>query len=354
MLKNNLPFAQLVNFSNDFTSFKPYKLENSLDTFSRRHTMVLKKELDPGMSDKEFNVQTKKKLDKMLSTIGVSTIDELIENIVPKSIYKPKEIEKMDSFFDNNKSGRIEGESDILTNLLKNYAELNDYNKKSMIGMGYYNVKVPHTILRNVLENPAWYTPYTPYQAEVSQGRLESLMNYQTMICELTGLNISNASLLDEGTAAGEAMFMIYQIYTQKKKNIVNKKLPTTLVVSKDVHPQTIGVLKTRAGPHNIKIVEVDDIIGYLKKVKKDDFKAAPLLGVLFQYPTTTGEVVDYKDAVDKVHKLGCTAICAADLLSLTILEPPSKFNFDIAVGSNQRMGLPMGNGGPHAGKKKY
>ena len=203
---------------------------------------------------------------------------------------------------------------------------------RSFIGMGYYNCITPPVIQRNILENPGWYTAYTPYQAEIAQGRLEALLNFQTMIIDLTGLPIANASLLDESTAAAEAMGMCLAA----SKRGANK----TFFVSETCHPQTIGVLKTRAEPLGIEL-----LIGDHQTAVFD----TPILGALVQYPASTGPVYDYSDFAEKIHDAGGLLVVAADLLSLTLLKSPGEFDADIAVGSTQRFGVPVGYGGPHA-----
>lgn len=197
--------------------------------------------------------------------------------------------------------------------------------KKSLIGMGYHGTVTPPVILRNVLENPGWYTAYTPYQAEIAQGRLEALVNFQTLICELTGMEIANASLLDEATAAAEAMAMAHAI---------SKTKSDVFAVADDVHPQTLAVLTTRARPLGIRLGRVGD---------------GPCFAVLLQYPGTTGEVRDLRAAVDEAHAAGALAIVAADPMALALLTPPGEMGADIVVGSSQRFGVPMGFGGPHA-----
>lgn len=203
---------------------------------------------------------------------------------------------------------------------------------KSYIGMGYYNTSVPAVILRNIMENPGWYTQYTPYQAEIAQGRLESLLNFQTMITDLTGLPMSNASLLDEGTAAAEAMSMCNNIARGKKK---------TFLIASNCHPQTFDVCYTRAGALDMKVLKVD--------LKDFDYSSKDVCGVLVQYPGTEGELWDYSDFVRNAHANGVKVVMATDLLSLTMLKPPGEFGADMAVGSAQRFGVPMGYGGPHA-----
>eukprot|EP00456_Euglypha_rotunda_P019423 TRINITY_DN17199_c0_g1_i2.p1 TRINITY_DN17199_c0_g1~~TRINITY_DN17199_c0_g1_i2.p1 ORF type:complete len:841 (-),score=126.18 TRINITY_DN17199_c0_g1_i2:12-2426(-) len=203
---------------------------------------------------------------------------------------------------------------------------------RSHIGAGYYGTITPNVILRNMLENPAWYTPYTPYQAEISQGRLEMLLNFQTMVSDLTGLPVSNASLLDEATAAAEAMNL--SLNTAKKGANV-------FLVSSDVHPQTIAVIKTRAMGIGIKVkvVQSNDF----------DFKEENVCGILIQYPASSGKIEDFKDLTSKAHASGAKVIVASDLLALTLLTPPGEWGADVVVGSAQRFGVPLGYGGPHA-----
>ncbi|MEO0407566.1 MAG: aminomethyl-transferring glycine dehydrogenase, partial [Cyanobacteria bacterium P01_A01_bin.135] len=203
---------------------------------------------------------------------------------------------------------------------------------RSFIGMGYSGCITPAVIQRNVLENPGWYTQYTPYQPEISQGRLEALLNFQTMVVDLTGLDIANASLLDEGTAAAEAMSLSYGMCKVKEAN--------AFFVSEACHPQTIEVIRTRSQPLGIEVIVGDH--------RTFDF-STPVFGVLLQYPTTGGAIYDYRDFIAQAHERGALATVAADLLALTLITPPGKFGADIAVGSTQRFGVPMGYGGPHA-----
>ena len=226
--------------------------------------------------------------------------------------------------------------------LLGAYKEHIVANGKAYIGCGYYPTIVPPVIQRNVLENPAWYTSYTPYQPEISQGRLESLLNFQTLTADLTGLPVANASVLDEATAAAEAMTMSWASMPLSKQ----KKDGKVFVVSHLCHPQTIAVMRSRAEGFGITL-KVGDILA-------DDFKLVGdngehLVGVLGQYPDTEGSVHDFQGLSDKVHELGGTFSIATDLLALTVLKAPGEFGADIAFGSAQRFGLPMGFGGPHA-----
>ena len=200
----------------------------------------------------------------------------------------------------------------------------------SLIGQGYYGTHLPAVIQRNVLENPAWYTAYTPYQPEISQGRLEALLNFQTMIVDLTGLEIANASLLDEATAAAEAMAMARR---------VSKSQANAFFVDRDCHPQTIAVVQTRAEPLGWNV-----IVG-----NPADLDPAAVFGALFQYPGSSGSIVDRSDQIKRLHAHDAIAIMAADPLALALLLPPGEFGADIAVGSTQRFGVPMGFGGPHA-----
>ena len=201
----------------------------------------------------------------------------------------------------------------------------------NFIGMGYYGTFTPYVILRNILENPGWYTSYTPYQPEVAQGRLEMLLNFQQMICDFTGMDISNASLLDEGTAAAEAVGLSYRLC----KNDSN-----TVFVSKDCHPQTIDVIKTRAEPLGLTVVVGDE---------NSEIKEDIVCGIL-QYPGTLGDIKDPSEAISKIHKNNGKAVLVCDLLALAKLKTPAELGADIAVGSSQRFGIPMGYGGPHAG----
>jgi glycine dehydrogenase len=257
---------------------------------------------------------------QMLEVIGARSLDEFIDKVVPPSIRtkKPYDLEAPLS------------EKDALTRL-KHIASKNKIYR-SLIGMGYYETCTPNIILRNILENPGWYTQYTPYQAEISQGRLEALLNFQTMIIDMTGMQISNASLLDEATAAAEAMSMCYALKSRPSDGI--------FFVSDECHPQTIGVIHTRAKPLGIKVV-----VGKYDKFELND----KVFGAIIQYPTTDGAVHDYKPFCEKVHKAGAYVVVAADLLSLALLTPPGEFGADITVGSAQRFGVPLGFGGPHA-----
>ena len=202
---------------------------------------------------------------------------------------------------------------------------------KSCIGQGYYGTHTPGVILRNVFENPAWYTAYTPYQPEISQGRLEALVNFQTMVCDLTGMAIANASMLDEATAAAEAMALALRMTTLSSR---------TLCVADDVFAQTLDVLRTRAAP-----LGVDVVVGAASKAP-----AANAFAVLLQYPGSRGDIADHRELAAALHRDGVAVIVAADILALTLLAPPGEWGADAVVGSTQRFGVPMGFGGPHAG----
>ncbi|NMC64338.1 MAG: aminomethyl-transferring glycine dehydrogenase, partial [SAR324 cluster bacterium] len=220
--------------------------------------------------------------------------------------------------------------------VLKRLREIASKNEvfQSYIGMGYFETFTPPVIQRNILENPGWYTQYTPYQPEISQGRLEALLNFQTMVSDLTGLPIANASLLDEASAAAEAMLMSYNL--SQKSN--NKK---TFLVSDDCYPQTIGLVETRAKPFGIKVL----VGGHEELSKFED----EIFGALFQYPTFSGQVIDYTNCIEGLHRKGIIATIAADILALCVLKSPGEMGADIAVGSTQRFGIPLGYGGPHA-----
>ena len=264
----------------------------------------------------------------MLEVLGVDSLDTLIDCTVPQAIRLNREL--------NLPSALTEAEA---LAKLKEIATKNQVYR-SFIGMGYHNCHTPPVILRNILENPGWYTAYTPYQAEIAQGRLEALLNYQTMVTQLTGLEIANASLLDEGTAAAEAMSMSYG---------VSKSKANAFFVDWGCHPQTIEVIKTRANPLGIELIIAD--------FAEFDF-ATPIFGALLQYPTTTGEIHDYREFINQAHEVKAVVTMAADILSLALLTPPGELGTDIAVGSTQRFGVPLGYGGPHAAyfatKEKY
>jgi len=256
---------------------------------------------------------------QMLEAVGVASIDELIGQTVPNAIRQRVPLAL----------GPGLSETDVLQKLRGMVAG----NKilTSLIGQGYYGTILPPVIQRNILENPAWYTPYTPYQPEISQGRLEALLNFQTMIVDLTGLEIANASLLDEATAAAEAMAMARRVARSKA---------TAFFVDRDCHPQTIAVLRTRAEPLGWEVVVGEPIM---------DLDPTAVFGALFQYPGSSGEIRDFCQAIAALHATGSLAVMAADPLALALLTPPGEMGADIAIGSTQRFGVPIGYGGPHA-----
>ncbi len=260
----------------------------------------------------------------MLKTIGVSSMDELINKTIPADIRLEQPL---------NTGGPI-SEYDYLAEL-KRTAGLNKVYK-NYIGRGYYSPIVPSVILRNVFENPGWYTQYTPYQAEIAQGRLESLLNFQTMVSDLTALPIANASLLDEGTAAAEAMAMLFNHKNKDTDHITAPKF----FVDELIFDQTKDILITRAKPINVELV-----LGDHKTIElTEDF-----FGAIVQYPNSDGLVVDYKKFIEKAHAVNALVVMATDLLSLTLLTPPGELGADVAIGNSQRMGVPLGFGGPHA-----
>jgi len=274
-----------------------------LDTFPRRH-------IGPTDSD----------IQEMLGTLGVSSLDALVKGTVPENI-----VLKQPLALHTHRS-----EQEVLEEL--RHVANHNHVLRSFIGMGYYDCITPPVILRNVLENPAWYTQYTPYQAEISQGRLEALLNFQTMVTDLTGLPLANASLLDEATAAAEAMTMC---------RAISKSDHTTFFVAEDCHPQTIAVIETRAKPLGITIQ-----IGNPEQIR---WQKTPYFGILLHYPTTQGFVRNYQRLTQQAHEAGTLVVVATDLLALTLLRSPGEFGADIAVGSSQRFGVPLGFGGPHA-----
>jgi glycine dehydrogenase len=255
----------------------------------------------------------------MLKTLGANSLDEFITTAVPAKIRSKRALDLPEAL----------SEREALS-AMKKMADKNQVYT-SMIGMGYYGCITPKVILRNVLENPGWYTAYTPYQAEVSQGRLEALLNFQQVVIDLTGLEIANASLLDEATAAGEAMAMAKR---------VAKSTAQVFFIDADTHPQTIAVLQTRAKGFGIEIE-----IGNPEK----DLKPTKVFAALLSYPGSSGQLRDFTSTIANLHGAGALAIMATDLLALTLLKPPGEMNADIAVGSAQRFGVPMGYGGPHA-----
>jgi len=261
--------------------------------------------------------------EKMLDAIGIKSVDELIEKTIPNNIRskKPMQIPEGLSEFEMLQSLKKIGEKNIVAT--------------NFIGQGYYGTITPSVILRNIFENPGWYTQYTPYQAEIAQGRLESLLNFQTMVCDLTGMPIANASLLDEATAAAEAMAMIFN-HVNKTDTITQPKF----FVDSAIFPQTKDVLVTRAAPIHIQIEE-----GHYETTTIDN----TYFGAILQYPNNTGSIEDYSAFINQVHQAGGLVILVADIMSLTLLKSPGELNADVAVGNTQRFGVPMGFGGPHA-----
>jgi glycine dehydrogenase len=273
------------------------------DTFSRRHI---------GPSDADVL--------GMLGTLGLASLEDLVRETVPESIRRHAPLDLP----------AARGEREALVDLRAKAAKNQIF--RSFLGMGYHGCVTPGVVLRNVLENPGWYTAYTPYQAEIAQGRLEALLNFQTLVADLTGLPLANASLLDEATAAAEAMHMAHAVARGTSK---------AFFVAEDCHPQTIAVVQTRARP-----LGIDVRVGPVSSV---DFEGAGLFGVLVQYPTTDGRVLDYQDLAARTHAAGGLFVVAADLLALTLLRAPGELGADVCVGSAQRFGVPMGFGGPHA-----
>ena len=259
--------------------------------------------------------------EKMLQTVGAKSLDDLMKNTVPEKILLSEELKVNDSISENDALKK-----------LKSISKKNEIFR-NFIGMGYYNTFTPNVILRNILENPGWYTSYTPYQPEVAQGRLEMLLNFQQVITDLTGMDIANASLLDESTAAAEAVGLSQRI---------DKNDSTHVFISSDCNPQTIDLIKTRTEPFGLKL-----LIGNQKDFLSN-INDKLVCGVL-PYPGTLGDIIDPSEAISQIHKKGGKAIVIADLLSLTKLKTPAELGADIAVGSAQRFGIPMGYGGPHA-----
>ena len=285
--------------------------ENKTSTFAARH-------IGPRSED----------IQQMLASLGYAAMDDFIEDVVPADIRLSSPL----TLDFGGKTTCSQGLSEY--EALDALRQLASQNKvyRSYIGMGYYSCFVPPVIQRNILENPGWYTQYTPYQAEISQGRLEALLNFQTMVIDLTGLPVANASLLDEATAAAEAMTMCFANVPQEISRI--------FFVSETCHPQTIAVLRTRAEPLGIELQ-----IGDHRDVNFD----TPILGAIVQYPATDGAIYDYHHFAEKVHAAGGLFVAATDLLALMLLKPPGEFGADIAIGNSQRFGVPLGYGGPHA-----
>ncbi|CAL9738499.1 glycine dehydrogenase (decarboxylating), mitochondrial [Monosporozyma servazzii] len=306
---------QYANLYQDAKNTK-INLSQPLDTFLRRH-------MGPSPSD----------TDKMLKTMGFKDLTEFVKSVIPPQILELNPLQ-----LEAPQDGYTEQE------LLKHMTEIankNNYKVKNLIGKGYYGTILPPIIQRNVLESPEWYTSYTPYQPEISQGRLESLLNFQTVISELTGLPIANSSLLDEGTAAGEALLLSFNAHRRKK---------TKYIIDKRLHQQTKDILKTRCKPFNIELIEMDCYdLKELTPILEND---AQVFGCMVQYPATDGSIIPNEilsKISDLVHAKKNIFTMVADIMALTLLKPPSDFNADIALGSTQRFGVPMGMGGPHA-----
>jgi glycine dehydrogenase len=275
-----------------------------LDTFARRHL---------GPQPEEVAA--------MLGSIGYKSLDDLVEAVVPPAIRLRRPLDLP----------AARGEREALEALRAIMAQNKVF--RSFIGQGYYDTITPPVIQRNILENPGWYTAYTPYQAEIAQGRLEALLNFQTMVADLTGLDIANASLLDEATAAAEAMTMLHGVRINSAAKL--------FFVSNACHPQTLDVVRTRAVPQGIEVVVGDPL-----EFNPD----TACFGALLQYPATDGTIFDHARFIQTIHQVGGKVAVATDLLALTLLKPPGEFGADVAVGSAQRFGVPLGYGGPHAG----
>src|SRR6476469_3843884 len=274
---------------------------SDIDSFARRHI---------GPNEKEVGA--------MLRDVGFDSLDGLIDSTVPKDIRLKRELSLPEA------KSEVEALAELRAIAKKNKLV------RSFIGTGYYDCITPPVIQRNILENPGWYTAYTPYQAEIAQGRLEALLNFQQMILDLTALDIANASMLDEATAAAEAMALCHAVVPDRK----------TFFVADNCHPQTIAVVQTRAKP-----LGIDVKIGDYSRFKFD----STVFGALVQYPATDGAIYDYAEFVRKAHDAGALVVVAADVLALTLLKPPGEFGADVAIGNTQRFGVPLGFGGPHA-----
>jgi glycine dehydrogenase len=266
-----------------------------------------------------------KDIDNMLTKVGTATLDELIDKTVPPTIRLQKDLDMPDGISEYE--------------YLKRIWEIVSKNKvyKTYIGLGYYDTIFPSVIQRNILENPAWYTSYTPYQAEISQGRLEALLNFQTVIMELTAMEIANASLLDEATAAAEAMIMMFNSRSREKIKSGSNKF----FVDSNIFPQTLAVTSARARSLGIELVT-----GNYHEIKLDE----KYFGILLQYPAGDGEIHNYRDIISDADRQGIYKGVVADIMSLALLAPPGKWGADVVVGSTQRFGIPLGYGGPHAG----
>ncbi len=300
-------------------------MKNRQDNLAYLKNRVLSTELDSGDRFSRRHIgPNESELREMLTALGVASLDQLMDETIPGSIRLTKRLELTPPTT----------ERDYLEGLRKIASKNRIF--RSFIGMGYYDCITPAVIQRNILENPGWYTQYTPYQAEISQGRLEALINFQTMVTDLTRMEIANASLLDEGTAAAEAMTMLFRVREQWKVG----RGSNVFFVSGKCFPQTIDVLRTRAEPLGIELF-IDDHANF-----EFDDRA---FGALVQYPNADGEIVDYSDLIRSAHDSGSKIAVAADLLALTLIKPPGDIGADVVFGSTQRFGVPMGYGGPHA-----
>ena len=285
------------------------------ENFTRRH-------IGPNSSD----------LNKMLRTIGVNSVEQLLKQTIPEKIRLKKDL--------NIPEGISEME------FLKEIKKLSSLNQKfkTYIGLGYHDSFTPSVIQRNILENPGWYTAYTPYQAEIAQGRLEALLNFQTMVCDITKMEIANASLLDEGTSAAEAMIMMYNNRSKDQKLTNQNKF----YVDSNIFPQTLAVLSTRAKPLNIELV-----VGNLKELNENEF-----FGCIIQYPGKDGKLEEIDNLLESINNENLKVVLAVDLMSIVLIEPPNTDKIDVVVGTTQRFGIPLGYGGPHAAffatKEKY
>ncbi len=259
-------------------------------------------------------------IEEMLRVLGFDSLDALSDAIVPESIRLRRALQL----------GPVRGEHAVLGDLRRLASKNQRF--RSYIGMGYHDCITPAVIQRNILENPGWYTQYTPYQAEIAQGRLEALLNFQTMVADLTGLPMANASLLDEATAAAEAMSICHAVARRRKAGFF---------VARDCHPQTLAVIRTRAGTIGVRV--------QVGNPAEADWSGQDLFGILLQYPNTEGRIEDYASVCDAAHAAGALVVVATDLLALTLLRAPGEFGADVAVGSSQRFGVPLGYGGPHA-----
>src|SRR5258705_1338550 len=281
----------------------PFKhTDEAAASFARRH-------IGPSTRDVEA----------MVGTVGAKSLAALMGETLPSSIRQKAPLDL----------GRALSETEALAHMGDLAAQNEVFT--SLIGQGYSGTILPAVIQRNILENPAWYTAYTPYQPEISQGRVEAWFNFQTMICDLTGLDVANASLLDEATAAAEAMALAERVAQSKAKSFF---------VDREVHPQTLAVLRTRAEPLGWNLIVGDPLA---------DLEKAEVFGGLLQYPASSGAVRDLRPAIAALRGKGALAIVAADLLALTLIASPGELGADIAIGSAQRFGVPMGFGGPHA-----